>query len=171
MEILKGVLEDFSDLPNLSEALRMAVRLVLAAILGALLGYDREKAGKAAGLRTHMLVSAGAALFILIPQQAGMNSGDLSRVMQGLVSGIGFIAAGGILKQSDQQEIRGLTTAAGLWMTAGVGMAAGLGRESSAVMGAVLAFLILAALQGSGFAPKTTPPGNPASVPPDSNQD
>jgi len=75
----QGVVEDFSDLPSLNEVVRLAVRLILAAILGGLLGFDRERAGKAAGLRTHMLVSLGSALFIVIPQQAGMNSADLSR--------------------------------------------------------------------------------------------
>lgn len=69
----------------------MTVRLALAAILGGMLGYDRERAGKAAGLRTHMLVSVGSALFVLIPQQAGLSDSDLSRVIQGIVAGVGFL--------------------------------------------------------------------------------
>ena len=64
---------DFSDLPGVGEAIRMTVRLLLAPVLGGMLGYDRERAGKSAGLRTHMLVSLGAALFVLIPQQAGLS--------------------------------------------------------------------------------------------------
>lgn len=161
MGIWQGVVDDFSDLPNLSEALRLAVRLILAAILGGLLGFDREKAGKAAGLRTHMLVALGSALFIVIPQQAGMTLADLSRVMQGLVTGIGFIAAGGILKHSDEKEIKGLTTAAGLWLTAAVGMAAGLGREATAVLGAFLAFFVLAVLQRTESWLNRKPPAEP----------
>ncbi len=137
---------DFSDLPDTSEAIRMIVRLLLAAILGGMLGYDRERAGKAAGLRTHMLVSLGAALFVLIPQQAGLSNADLSRIIQGIVAGVGFLGAGAIVKDSRGGEIEGLTTAAGIWLTAAIGIAAGLGREASAVLGAVLAFVILSAL-------------------------
>ncbi|MBC7968105.1 MAG: MgtC/SapB family protein [Fuerstia sp.] len=124
----------------------MTVRLLLAAILGGMLGYDRERAGKAAGLRTHMLVSLGAALFVLIPQQAGLSKADLSRVIQGIVAGVGFLGAGAIVKDSRGGEIQGLTTAAGIWLTAAIGIAAGLGREASAVLGAVLAVVILSAL-------------------------
>ncbi len=137
---------DFSDLPDTGEAIRMTVRLTLAAILGGMLGYDRERAGKAAGLRTHMLVSLGAALFVLIPQQAGLSNADLSRVIQGIVAGVGFLGAGAIVKDSRGGEVQGLTTAAGIWLTAAIGIAAGLGREASAVLGAVLAFVILSAL-------------------------
>ena len=140
------IAEDFSDLPDAGEAIRMTVRLLLAAILGGMLGYDRERAGKAAGLRTHMLVSLGSALFVLIPQQAGLSDSDLSRVIQGIVAGVGFLGAGAIVKDNRVGEIQGLTTAAGIWLTAAIGIAAGLGREASAVLGAVLAFVILSAL-------------------------
>jgi putative Mg2+ transporter-C (MgtC) family protein len=137
---------DFLDLPDLAEAARMSIRLLLAAALGGLMGYDRERAGKSAGLRTHMLVSLGAALFVLIPQQAGMSDADISRVVQGVVAGIGFLGAGAIVKGSREEDVQGLTTAAGIWLTAAVGIAAGMGRESSAILGAVLAFLILSTL-------------------------
>lgn len=141
-----GVAADFQDLPDAAEALRMSVRLMLAAVLGGLLGFDRERAGKSAGLRTHMLVSLGAALFVLIPQQAGMLDADISRVIQGTVAGVGFLGAGSIVKKSREEDVEGLTTAAGIWLTAAVGIAAGLGREVSAILGAVLAFLILSTL-------------------------
>ena len=140
------VLADFADFPTPAQALRMTVRLLIAALLGAVLGYERQQCGKSAGLRTHMLVSLGAALFVVIPQQAGMNPEELSRVIQGLVTGIGFLGAGAIIKHAEQQEIQGLTTAAGLWLTAAVGIAAGLGSEASAILGTVLAFLILSAV-------------------------
>ena len=73
-----GLASDFQDLPDVAEAIRMSVRLLLAAVLGGLLGYEREHAGKSAGLRTHMLVSLGAALFVLIPQQASMSDADIT---------------------------------------------------------------------------------------------
>jgi putative Mg2+ transporter-C (MgtC) family protein len=143
----QGVGEDFSDLPNIGQVVRLSVRLLLAAILGGVLGFERERSGRPAGLRTHMLVSLGAALFVLVPQQSEMALGDMSRVIQGVAAGIGFIGAGTILKQAEQQEVQGLTTAAGLWLTAAVGVAAGLGREASAILGTVMAFFILSALQ------------------------
>ncbi len=144
----QGVIEDFSDLPGVSQFLRLAVRLILAAVLGGMLGFERQRSGKAAGLRTHMMVALGAALFIAIPQQSGLSPEELSRVMQGIVSGIGFLGAGAILKQDGDQQVKGLTTAAGLWLTAAVGIAAGMGREASAVLGAVLALLILSLASG-----------------------
>jgi putative Mg2+ transporter-C (MgtC) family protein len=140
-----GVVDDFSDLPDASQIIRLTVRLLLAALMGGMLGFERERSGKTAGLRTHMLVALGSALFALIPQQMGVPLPDLSRVVQGIVSGIGFIGAGAILKQ-ENQNVKGMTTAAGLWLTAGVGLAAGLGREASAILGAFLALFILAVL-------------------------
>jgi putative Mg2+ transporter-C (MgtC) family protein len=82
-EIWDSVRADFSDLPDAARVTQMTVRLLLAAILGGLLGFEREQAGKAAGIRTHMLVALGAAFFILIPSQAGVPAADLSRVLQG----------------------------------------------------------------------------------------
>jgi len=143
----QGVLEDFSDVPELGEALRLTVRLVLAAVLGGILGFERERSGKAAGLRTHMLVALGSAVFILVPQQAGMPPNDLSRVIQGIVAGTGFIGAGAILKPAGEHAVQGLTTAAGLWLTAAIGVAAGFGRETTAVLGTCLALFILSVLQ------------------------
>jgi putative Mg2+ transporter-C (MgtC) family protein len=142
-EVQQAVRADFSDLPSLAQGVQISLRLVLAAILGSLLGYERERAGQAAGLRTHMLVALGAAFYVLVPQQAGMPVADLSRVLQGVITGVGFLGAGAILKSSEQGQIRGLTTAAGIWLTAAVGIAAGMGREASAVLGALLAFIIL----------------------------
>ena len=133
--------EDFSDLPDAGHVTRIVVRLAVAAILGGALGYERAQAGKAAGLRTHMLVALGAALFVLVPQQAGVTPADMTRVLQGVATGIGFLGAGTILKKGE--AIEGLTTAAGIWLTAAMGIAAGLGRESTAVLSTVLALIIL----------------------------
>jgi putative Mg2+ transporter-C (MgtC) family protein len=145
-KIWKGVQADFADLPDVAAVTQLVLRMLLATLLGSLLGYQRQRQGKEAGLRTHMLVALGSTFFVLIPLQAGMSLGDLSRVLQGLISGIGFLVAGAILKQQDPQQIYGLTTAAGLWLTASVGIAVGLGRETSAILGTALALIILSLL-------------------------
>jgi putative Mg2+ transporter-C (MgtC) family protein len=145
-EVWKALVEDFADVPDAAAATRTVVRLVLAAALGGVLGYEREKKGKTAGMRTHMLIALGAALFALVPQQAGWSQESQSRVLQGLAAGIGFLGAGPILKRDREGEVRGLTTAAGVWMAAAVGMTAGLGREVTAILATVLALVILALL-------------------------
>src|SRR4051794_34617211 len=116
-----GVGQDFSDLPSGAEAVRVLVRMLIAVLLGALLGYQRECEHKAAGLRTHMLVTLGAALFVLSPHLAGMDSAALSRIIQGVVTGIGFLGGGAILKLSEERQVRGLTTAASIWLATAVG--------------------------------------------------
>ena len=135
-------ISEFSDLTDAGEVTRMLLRLTLAALLGGLLGIEREQKGKAAGVRTHMLVAMGAALFVLLSQQAGMPSSDMSRVIQGIIAGIGFLGAGTILKSDNDAQVKGLTTAAGIWLTAAIGVAAGMGRESTAVLSTLLALAI-----------------------------
>lgn len=142
-EVLATIRADFGDLPSVAEVTKVILRLTLAAFLGGLLGYEREQAGKKAGIRTHMLVALGSAFFVLIPVQAGITGGDLSRVLQGVITGVGFLGAGTILKGSQKGQVYGLTTAAGIWFTAAVGIAAGLGREASALLGTILALAIL----------------------------
>ncbi len=134
---------EFSDIPDINQLTTILVRLTLAAILGGILGFERETQGKAAGLRTLMLVAIGSALFVFVPQQMGVQNSDLTRVLQGLVAGIGFLGAGTIIKGHGESQIQGLTTAASIWLTAAIGMAAGLGREATAVLCALLAFVIL----------------------------
>ncbi|MNH40230.1 putative Mg(2+) transport ATPase [compost metagenome] len=92
-----------------------------------------------------MLVALGAALFVLVPQMSGSQADAMSRVVQGVIAGIGFLGAGTILKnqEGDEGHVKGLTTAAGLWMTAAIGVSAGLGREATAVLSTLLALLIL----------------------------
>ncbi|MFC5500390.1 MgtC/SapB family protein [Caenimonas terrae] len=149
-EVARAAASEFSDLPDVQQFTRLLVRLLMAALLGGLLGLEREIHRKAAGVRTHMLVSLGAALFVLVPQQAGMNPAELSRVMQGVIAGVGFLCAGTILKfggdhpSATTDHVKGLTTAAGLWLTAAIGLAAGLGREMTAVLSTLLALAILA---------------------------
>jgi putative Mg2+ transporter-C (MgtC) family protein len=138
------ILEElFAGMPDTRQLVRIIVRLLAAMLSGAVIGLQREKTGKPAGLRTHMLVSLGAALFVLAPIESGMNLDGLSRVIQGLATGIGFIGGGAILKLHEQREIEGLTTAAGIWMTAAVGVAAGLGRVPLALMSTILTLIIL----------------------------
>ncbi len=141
-EIWTTVRLEFSDLANAEDVTRICLRLSVALLLGALLGYERESVGAAAGLRTHMLVALGAALFMLIPHQAGMRIEDVSRVMQGVIAGIGFLGAGAIIKLQDE-SVKGLTTAAGIWLTAAVGVAAGMGLEATAVVSAVFGWIVL----------------------------
>jgi putative Mg2+ transporter-C (MgtC) family protein len=135
-----------SGLPDSDALARIVVRLVLAALLGAVVGIQRELVGKPAGLRTHMLVALGAALFVLACLESGMAPNDLSRVIQGLATGIGFLGGGAILKVSEHREISGLTTAAGIWLTAAVGVTVGLGQWGLAAVGALLTWMILAVL-------------------------
>lgn len=145
-EIVETVQKEFSDLPDVEQFTRVMVRLLLALLLGALIGYERERRGSAAGLRTHMLVSLGTAVFVLVPLQAGMEIEDMSRVIQGVISGIGFLGAGAVLKLDRTRQIQGLTTAASIWATSAVGMTAGMGLESTAVLVTVLTVGVLAVL-------------------------
>ncbi|AIN58817.1 MgtC/SapB family protein [Pseudomonas soli] len=145
---LAALQTEFADVADAREVSRILIRLLMAALLGAVLGFERESKGKSAGVRTHMLVSMGAALFVLAPSMAGADEQALSRVIQGIVAGIGFLGAGTILKGNgrDTSHVKGLTTAAGLWMTAAIGTAAGMGREATALVSTVLALLVLASM-------------------------
>ena len=118
-EVGDTVAAEFADFGDVPQITRIVVRLGLATLLGFALGFEREQRGKAAGIRTHMLVAIGSALFVLVPQQSGIVAGDISRLIQGL------------------------TSAAGLWMTAAIGMACGLGRETMALLSTLLALAVL----------------------------
>ncbi len=143
-QIANTLATEFSDLPDVAQTTRVVLRLTMAALLGGLLGWQREHVGKAAGVRTHMLVAMGTAMFVLVSQQIGMGNEDLSRVIQGVTAGVGILCAGTILKNNHFSDAKGLTTAAGLWLTAAVGVAAGLGQELTAVLATALALMILA---------------------------
>ena len=129
--------------PDGGQLLRVSVRLTVAAILGGLIGAEREYVGKAAGLRTHMTVALGAAAFVLVILENGGNSEALARAVQGVAAGIGFIGAGTILKRNAEEDIQGLTTAATIWLTAAVGLAAGAGLGWLAVVSVACAWVIL----------------------------
>jgi len=129
--------------PDRERLIIVLLRVFAAVLFGAVVGIERERAGKPAGLRTHMIVSLGTAVVVIGCQDAGMSLDGLSRVIQGIVTGIGFIGAGTILKLNEQREIQGLTTAAGLWMTAAIGVAAGLGILGGALIGTLVTVLVL----------------------------
>jgi putative Mg2+ transporter-C (MgtC) family protein len=132
------------SLPSLDQVANLSIRLALAAGLGGLIGADRESMGKAAGLRTHMLVALGAALFVIVVTAHGVE-GDVSRVIQGVAAGIGFLGAGTILKQPEKDQVTGLTTAASIWLTAAIGVAAGVGTIWLSILAGLGAWLILRA--------------------------
>ncbi|HXS01333.1 MAG TPA: MgtC/SapB family protein [Pyrinomonadaceae bacterium] len=121
----------------------VVIRVIAAVLLGGFLGIERERTGKPAGFRTHMLVCLGTAVVVVACTEAKMSVEGLSRVVQGIVTGIGFIGAGSILKLSEQQKIKGLTTAAGLWVTAVIGVSVGLGALGLAVIATLLTLLVL----------------------------
>jgi putative Mg2+ transporter-C (MgtC) family protein len=127
-----------------ADAERVLLRMVLSVLLGGLVGMQREHAGKPAGVRTHMLVSLATALVVLACAGMGMQFDAQSRVIQGIVTGIGFIGAGSILKLSEERDIQGLTTAAGLWLTAAIGIACGVGTIGIALITAVVTVGVLA---------------------------
>lgn len=124
---------------------QVLLRLAAAVGVGALIGLDRELRRKPAGLRTLALVSLGSALFILetIDPARGAYSDASSRVIQGVVTGVGFLGAGSILRGVGGESIRGLTTAASIWLAAAAGIACGLANWPLVVVGSVLGLLVL----------------------------
>lgn len=128
-----------------AELARVAWRLAAAAVLGALIGIEREWMRKAAGLRTHTTVALASATFVLAVSES---PADVSRVIQGVAAGIGFLGAGTILKGDSAATIQGLTTAATIWLTAGVGAAAGAGHVGVATISVVAALITLSIFNG-----------------------
>jgi putative Mg2+ transporter-C (MgtC) family protein len=128
--------------------------LLAALIVGAVIGFQRERAGKAAGLRTHLLVAMGTSLFVICAIEYGMKEDALSRVIQGLVTGIGFLGTAAIMKRETTEEIHGITTAAGIWMTAAVSIAIGMGQIIVGLIATLLAWIVLALLYR--LEPRTT---------------
>lgn len=124
----------------------VTIRLIMAVGMGLLIGFERTLINKEAGMKTHALVSLGAALFVIISEvlaikYGGIASFDPSRIASQIVVGVGFLGAGAIVFQ--ESRVFGLTTAGGLWVTAGIGMAAGFGLFSLAIISTILVFFIL----------------------------
>jgi putative Mg2+ transporter-C (MgtC) family protein len=132
-----------SGLHDSKQVAHVIIRLLAAALLGGIVGIQRETTHKPAGLRTHMLVSVATAAFVVASGSAGLSVEGLSRVIQGIITGIGFIGAGTILKISQEHAIKGLTTAASVWMTAAIGVTVGLGNLGIGLMVSLLALIIL----------------------------
>lgn len=129
------------------------VRLLAAAVLGSLIGFEREFHGKEAGIRTHALVALGSALFMVVSimmyeTYRGAAQVDPARIAAQVVTGVGFLGAGAIIRSGG--GIKGLTTAAGIWVAAAVGLAAGLGYYGAAVSATVMALVILVPLAWLG---------------------
>jgi putative Mg2+ transporter-C (MgtC) family protein len=125
----------------LSEAL---LRLALAAALGGAIGLEREYHRKPAGLRTNMLIALGSALFSILSVELGAGAGSPDRIAAQVVTGIGFLGAGAILRSGE--NVHGLTTAATIWVNAAIGMAAGLGSYVVAAVAATLTLIVLVIL-------------------------
>jgi len=144
IEIVSEAIAVRASLPEALEGVvyygDMLLRLVLAGACGALIGWQREKKDKAAGLRTHMLLALGSCTFTLVG--LGMADGDIIRLVQGTLMGTGFICGGVIFRQGP--SVRGLTTAVGLWSLSAVGVACGAGEYVLAVIAALATFAVMA---------------------------
>jgi putative Mg2+ transporter-C (MgtC) family protein len=125
--------------------LSLYFRIIVAALLGGLVGLEREMHGSDAGFRTHILVSTGSALFmiisLLLPATGGAVAADSSRIAAGVVTGIGFLGAGAVIR--NECSVQGLTTAASIWIVAAIGLASGAGLYVVALLTSVIAFIVL----------------------------
>lgn len=123
----------------------IVIRLAAATLLGGVLGLDRELKSKPAGLRTHALVALGSALATLVTIQfvGDIDRGAITRTIQGIIAGVGFLGGGAILRAKDRDEVTGLTTAASIWLVAALGVACGGGFWISSLVSVVLALLVL----------------------------
>lgn len=132
-----------------SENLEMAIRLVIAAGLGGLIGFEREMHGKEAGVRTYALVALGSALVMIVSYQIffvyKISATDPSRIAAQVVSGVGFLGAGAIIRfpPGGNEGVKGLTTAAGIWTASGIGLACGIGLYFPALVTTLLTLIIL----------------------------
>ncbi|MFL6604497.1 MAG: MgtC/SapB family protein [Steroidobacteraceae bacterium] len=141
---MSSALDEITRLvPDMHQLVRVTLRLLAAMVIGTAIGLQRELTHKPAGLRTHMLVALGTALFVVGAAESGMHPDAVSRIVQGIATGIGFLGGGAILKLTSEREIHGLTTAAGIWMTAAASVAAGLGQIAIALVGTVFGLLVL----------------------------
>lgn len=128
-------------------------RLLLSLLLGGIIGWERQRRNKSAGLRTHMLVSFAAALFVMVPIVLGavQDGNSIARVTQGIAAGVGFLGGGEIVRSAEEQSnsirVRGLTSAAAIWTSAALGVTAGCGLWQLGLISALLCFLVLRVLK------------------------
>jgi len=125
------------------DTLTIVARIASAVAAGAILGINRDLRHKPAGLRTHALVSLGSAMVVLVAVSSGANADGISRVVQGLITGIGFLGAGVIIHHEANRRVQGLTTAASVWVAAGLGAACGLGLTTLVLVAVGAALLVL----------------------------
>lgn len=156
-----------------SEVLLVSSRLVVAVVLGAAVGWEREKHRKAAGLRTHILITVSSAAFMVLALElAERTKGDPARVIQGIVMGVGFIGAGVIRVGGERGgargEVQGLTTASGIWMTTAIGIAVGAGWFVVAVITTLITVFVI---WGLGFVLRQRGPANDAESVESTNKD
>lgn len=145
---------EFLDIRDIPSIVQVTIRLFLAILLGGILGYEREQQGKAAGLRTHILVSTATAMLVLAAGPTEELADPISRVVQGVLAGVGFLGAGSIIKNRSQHDVQGLTTAASIWFTAAIGIVIGLGQPVLGILSTILAVVVL------HFMPVIFPPPN-----------
>jgi len=122
--------------------IEIVARLVGAALMGAVIGYQRERAHKVAGLRTHILISTGAALFTLVSVYAFQTNSNPVQIAAGVVAGVGFLGGGAIFR-SKEGYVEGLTTAGTIWAAAGIGLAIGAGMYIMGIVATVLVMIVL----------------------------
>jgi len=134
----------------MSPEIEAGLRLLLAAFLGGIIGFQREKANKPAGLRTHILICLGSALFTVVSALGFTGNVDPSRIAAGVVTGIGFIGAGVIFRGMRGDKVMGITTAASIWVTAAIGIAAGAGLYIIASVVAMVTVLVLMTPRAKG---------------------
>ena len=156
-----------NSIPDLADLVRIFGRLTVALIIGAAVGLQRSITHKPAGVRTHMLVALGTALLLVTASDAGLSNSDLSRIVQGIITGIGFLGGGAILKLTQEHEIHGLTSAAGIWLTAGASAAAGLGQISAALIGLAMGIVVLRVVGHAETRQAQAAPGKGANEPQD----
>lgn len=136
---------DGIDLSYFTDQAEMILRILVSVILGAIIGYERERSHKPAGLRTHIFVCMGSCLFtiasfFMIPENAG-GSADVTRIAAGVVAGISFIGAGSIIAL--RGDVKGLTTAASLWVIAAIGLMVGMGNYLLPTVATIISYVIL----------------------------
>jgi len=141
--IISTTANEFIDITNIADNVQITVRLMLAILLGGILGYEREQQGKAAGLRTHILVCSATTMLVLAAGPTEVLEDPISRVVQGILAGVGFLCAGSIIKNNVDNDVQGLTTAASVWFTAAIGVVVGLGQPVLSILSALLAVIVL----------------------------
>jgi len=138
------------ELFNISELLEITFKIILSVLLSGIIGYEREMRQKGAGLRTHILVGVGSTLIVLTSLHLfdiykDVTIIDPTRMITGIVTGIGFLCAGTIIQA--ESRVRGLTTAAALWIVSGVGIAIGAGHYSAAIVVSIVVFIVLVSMR------------------------